>query len=86
MFKKNLYALAIAATTGAGLLAFSASPSLACYVTATACDEASANALEAQAAQGAQRSLYNMAPGSSTTASQRARQSAPRAPATADSK
>jgi hypothetical protein len=37
---KILYAIAIAAATGAGSLVLSASPSLACYATATPCWEA----------------------------------------------
>jgi hypothetical protein len=69
---KIFHAIAIAAATGAGSLVLSASPSLACYASATACHEAPTPRAEAPAPvahRGA--SLYNVVPGGSTSNSLR---------------
>jgi hypothetical protein len=58
---KNVHAVAIAAAASAGLLVLSASPSSACYVTASPCTE-----LQDQIPhQGAR--LYDVVPGGLTT-------------------
>jgi hypothetical protein len=69
---KIFHAITIAAATSAGLLVLSASPSLACYVSASACSNApilGAKAPAPVAHRGA--SLYNVVPGGSTTNSLR---------------
>jgi hypothetical protein len=68
---KIFHAIAIAAATGAGSLVLSASPSLACYATATPCWEAPDPGAKAQAPVAHPRGLYNFAPGGSTTNSPR---------------
>ena len=60
---KVFHAITIAAVTSAGLLVLSASPSLACYVTATACSEAPTVGAVAPAPVAHRRaSLYNVVP------------------------
>ena len=87
---KMFHVITIAAAAGAGLLVLSASPSLACYVTATACSDAPTLGAAAPAPVAHRRaSLYNVVPGGSTTNS--LRPSAPhrspqRDPATSRSK
>lgn len=69
---KVFHAITIAAATSAGLLVLSASPSMACYVTATACSEAPTLGAAAPAPVAHRRaSLYNVVPGGSTTNSLR---------------
>jgi hypothetical protein len=59
---KSIHAITIAAVTSAGLLVLSASPSLACYATATPCTElAPQPQIEHRGAR-----LYNLVPGRST--------------------
>ena len=67
---KNFHAVALAVAAGAGLLLASASPSLACYATATPCWEAPTPGAEAPA-PAAHRRLYNVVPGGLTTNSLR---------------
>jgi hypothetical protein len=69
---KIFHAIAIATAIGAGSLVLSASPSLACYVSASACHETPTPGAEAPAPvahRGAR--LYNVVPGGSTTSSLR---------------
>jgi hypothetical protein len=63
----NFHTIATAAIASAGILLASASPSLACYATATPCTEAPMPdaAGPAPAVHGAR--LYNMVPGASAT-------------------
>jgi hypothetical protein len=69
---KVFHAFTIAAATSAGLLVLSASPSLACYVTATACSELPTQGAVAPAPVIHRRaSLYNVVPGGATTNSLR---------------
>jgi hypothetical protein len=69
---KVFHAITIAAATSAGLLVLSASPSMACYVTATACSEAPTLGAAAPAPVAHRRAgLYNVVPGGSTTNSLR---------------
>ena len=72
VMSKNFHAIAMAAAAGAGLLLVTASPSLACYASATACHEVPTPGAAASAPvahRGA--SLYNVVPGGSTTNSLR---------------
>jgi hypothetical protein len=68
---KIFHAIAIAAAAGAGSLVLSASPSLACYATATPCWEAPNPGAAAPAPVAHPRALYNVVPGGSTTNSLR---------------
>lgn len=64
---KNIHAITVAAAAGAALLLAGASPSLACYATATPCWEAPPPTEATAPVEHRGARLYNVVPGGSTT-------------------